>query len=182
MRKTVRHAVAQGLAAGLILTLSACGGDPEPRFKEEPSPTPSEVSSSAPIKEAWEEKSPEGAMAFAEHWVAELNAASLSGDTAGLQSVSATDCSSCASLIKFIDETYAGGGEIRGGDWRLSKLNFSSPDEGQTVAVGGTMKIPAQTVVTPEGQRQESAALEADYFFTLSWRQGWQVDVVETRG
>ena len=178
MRQIHRHA----LALGLVLALSACGGDPEPQFEAHPSPAPSEVTTSAPAKEAWEEKSPEGAVAFAEHWVDELNDASMSGETQGLQAVSAEGCSSCASLIDFIDETYAEGGEIRGGQWQLRKVTYSSPDNGRTVAVGGTMKIPPQTVVSPDGQRQKAAGLEAEYFFTLSWSQGWQVDVVETRG
>ena len=177
MRKTVRYAVAQGLVAGLVLALSACGGDPEPRFEEEPSPTPSEVTSSAPVKEAWEEKSPEGAVAFAEHWTATFSEAFQTGETDELDSLSAPDCESCQFLVETVDDIYKAGGEARGKAWQLDEAAWAPPsDNGRSIVVTGMMTIPALTIERPGRDPEREEATSARFNFHLTWRGEWSVE------
>jgi hypothetical protein len=173
VRKTVRYAVAQGLAAGLALTLPACGGDPEPRFEEEPSPTPSEVSSSAPATEAWEEKSPEGAVAFAEHWTATFSEAFQTGETDDLQALSAGQCGTCRTFIDLIREVYEGGGSIAGDPWSLRSPSWV--ESADSVVVTGKMQIPKQVISRAGEEPSEAEATRERYIFTIEWRDdAWQ--------
>ena len=71
------------MAAAVCVPLLAVGGcsddEPEPKFAPSESPSPTE--SSTPAPEAWEVKSEDGAVAFAEHWVDVFNEAHGSGET-----------------------------------------------------------------------------------------------------
>ncbi len=178
MRKTVRYAVAQGLAAGLVLALSACGGDPEPRFEEEPSPTPSEVSSSAPAKEAWEEKSDEGAIAFVEHWIAEFSRAFQSGDTVQVRELAAPGCDACDGLADLIDDAYSDGGSIRGATWRVTDARPSGTPPDGRAAISADIRQPKQVVKKADQQPLRTPAGEATYLFELSWDGGWAVSSI----
>ena len=69
------------MAAAVCVPLLAVGGcsddDPEPKFA--PSESPSPTDTSTPEPEAWEVKSEDGAVAFAEHWVDVFNQAQRPG-------------------------------------------------------------------------------------------------------
>lgn len=183
MRKTVRYAVAQGLAAGLVLALSACGGDPEPRFEEEPSPTPSEVTSSAPAKEAWEEKSPEGAVAFAEHWLAAFNQAENSGDVAELRLLSSRECESCSNFVAAIQEVYGSGGRMRSDGWRV--LSVGEPtlvDQGYSVPLQveqSDQEVVAEAGAKPQLNRGIKIGLAAQVSWTQSTWKMQRLDIVQ---
>lgn len=168
MRQIPRHA----LALGLVLALSACGGDPEPQFEADPSPTPSEVTSSAPAKEAWEEKSPEGAVAFAEHWTATFSEAFQTGETKSLVAISTKDCEGCNFFTSLIREVYDGGGSISGSAWRLTDAGWSTLEDESVVAVAGRMRIPEQTI-SRSGESPTTAAPTVErYIFTVTWSDG----------
>ena len=173
MRKTVRYAVAQGLAAGLALTLSACGGDPEPRFEEEPSPPPSAVTSSAPAKEAWQEKSDDGAVAFVEHWIDEFNAMRATGDTEPLRALSDRSCESCTASIAYTKEIYSSGGELVTDGWEL--LQASAPADANSLAPVLGLRVRRSPQVlreSAEAQPQRFKGGDADYTAYLEWKSG----------
>lgn len=173
MRKTVRYAVAQGLAAGLALALSACGGDPEPRFEAEPSPTPSEVTSSAPVKEAWEEKSDDGAVAFVEHWIDEFNAMRATGDAEPLRALSDRSCESCTASIAYTEEIYSSGGELVTDGWEL--LQASAPADANSLnpVLGLRVRRSPQVLrESAEAQPQRFKGGDADYTAYLEWKSG----------
>jgi hypothetical protein len=176
VRKTVRYAVAQGLAAGLILTLSACGGDPEPRFEEEPSPTPSEVTSSAPAKEAWEEKSDDGAVAFVEHWIDEFNGARSTGDTTNLVRNSTADCETCTNFVDLIDTIYEAGGSISTKGWRIAAVG-QLPETGKSTVIPITVKQAPQEYEESEGAEiQRNPGGQVGMTATVTWSNGaWKM-------
>ena len=176
MRKTVRYAVTQGLVAGLALTLSACGGDPEPRFEEEPSPTPSEVTSSAPAKEAWEEKSDDGAIAFVEHWIDEFNLAVSTGDTQTLAELSASACVTCQNFIDLTDKIYRAGGRVESAGWSVRSLSEPKKSEGGTL-ISANFRQPEETIwPTSDSKPDTYSGGPIDYVLTLNWRdKRWQM-------
>lgn len=159
-------------ALALVLALSACGGDPEPRFDDDPTPTVA-PSSAEPSKEPWEEKSPEGAVAFAEHWTATFSEAFQTGETEELQSLSAPDCDSCSTFIALIREVYDGGGTIAGQPWKLKDPGWVKSAE--NVVVTGQMLIPKQIIHRAGQTPSPAAATRERYIFTVEWRGGsWQ--------
>lgn len=175
MRRTI-GALASSLA--LAATLSACGGDPEPRFEAEPSVAPSTASPSASAEpEPWEERTPEGAVAFAKHWTATFSEAFQTGDTTNLSALSAPECETCRTFIDLIDSVYGDGGSISGESWSLEDPGWVQ--SGRDFIVTGRMEIPEQ-VITRSGQDPEPAApLTRRYIFTIEWSgEGWQAERV----
>ena len=64
------------LAAAVCVPLLAVGcsdEEPTPKFAPSESPSPSETTTPTAEPEAWEVKSEDGAVAFAEHWVDVFN-------------------------------------------------------------------------------------------------------------
>lgn len=174
MRRTI-GALASSLA--LAATLSACGGDPEPRFQSEPSVAPSTASPSVDAgPEPWEERTPEGAVAFAKHWTATFSEAFQTGETTALNDISADQCEGCNFFVGLIREVYDGGGSIDGDAWQLVNAGWSSPSGKDSIlAVTGTMRIPAQTIRRSGEEPAEAEPLTERYIFTVSWSGGrWQ--------
>ena len=103
-----RRLLAAAACVPLLAALGACSEDePEPKFAPSESPTPTETTTPEPA--AWEEKSEDGAVAFAEHWVDVFNEAQCFRETAmRLRALSTDACVSRAqtSRIRF-DELYA---------------------------------------------------------------------------
>ena len=67
-----RRLLAAAACVPLLAALGACSEDePEPKFAPSESPAPTETITPEPA--AWEEKSEDGAVAFAEHWVDVFN-------------------------------------------------------------------------------------------------------------
>ena len=177
MRKTVRYAVAQGLAAGLALALSACGGDPEPRFEAEPSPTPSEVSSSAPATEAWEEKSDDGAVAFVEHWIDEFNAMRATGKTDSLVRLSSKACDSCSNFAHLTRQIYDAGGSLETEGWTAQSVSRPAQASSKTPVLSVRVKQAPQVLIeTSTSDPVEYDGGRIDLVAHLEWtRDGWRM-------
>ena len=179
MRQIHRHA----LALGLVLALSACGGDPEPQFEADPPPAPSEVTASAPAKEAWEEKSPEGAVAFAEHWLAVFQEAENSGEVEDLKSLSTNKCGSCKNFVDAIQEVYAAGGSMRSEGWRVLTVGEpAAAEKGYSIPL--QVEQSDQTVVEKAGAEPQlnegiSIGLAAQVIWTSSAWQMNRLDIVQ---
>jgi hypothetical protein len=157
--------------------LAGCGADAEPKFEADPSPTAPTSASPTPDeqdeREPWQERSPDGAIAFAKHWTAVFSESFQTGDTNELASISASECSGCAGFIDLIREVYDSGGSISGKPWRLLNAGWSSPDNGQSaVAVTGKMVIPAQTIDRADEAPSNAKPITEIYIFTVSWRDG----------
>jgi hypothetical protein len=108
------------VAVAVVLPVLAvgCSDDPEPRFEPSPSPTDS-TSSAAAEPKAWEVKSEAGAVAFAKHWIDVFNEATRSGDSAEVRDASTEECGTCARFSDGIDDLYQGGGSIESQGWKV---------------------------------------------------------------
>lgn len=175
MRRTIGP-LASGLA--LVAALSACGGDPAPRFEAEPSAEPTTASPSASADpEPWEERTPEGAVAFAKHWTATFSEAFQTGNTTALSAISASSCKTCKTFIELIDSVYADGGTISGRAWSLDDAGWVQ--SGDDVVVTGRMLIPEQTITRVGQQPEPAKAVTRRYIFTVVWASGaWQAESV----
>ncbi|WP_235499933.1 DUF6318 family protein [Aeromicrobium sp. Leaf289] len=108
-------------AIAALLLASACSGQPEV-LEPDPRATaaPSSSSSPPPISGQASEATPEGAVAFANSWVASLNYAMETGDTTQLSDMSSDGCGGCDSYIGKVDGIYGAGGRLTGGGWSAS--------------------------------------------------------------
>ncbi|GHJ58659.1 hypothetical protein NOK12_11770 [Nocardioides sp. OK12] len=176
----MRRHLAYAAAGAVVLALTSCGDDPEPQVAD-PTSTPSSSSSpsesAAAEKEPWEEKTPEGAIAFSERWVSEFSTAFTTGDTDALRAASQASCDTCDSFINLIDDVYKNGGTIEGNPWKLQDPAWSAPDGAAgTVAVTGTMRVPAQTITRTGVPPSTAPPTEQPYIFELKWTQdAWRV-------
>ncbi|MBF4162547.1 DUF6318 family protein [Nocardioides acrostichi] len=168
-------------AALLIAALGACGGDPEPKFEptESTSPTPSDdtTTDAADVKEPWEKKTPQGAMAFTQHWVDEFNQASRTGKTGDLKQLNDAACTSCKTLTDIIDGVYGQGGNVKSDPWQFTDSSVGVIDRsGPRLSVTGTMTIPKQRVDDGLGETKTFAAAKRTYYFDVAWERGsWTV-------
>jgi hypothetical protein len=120
-----RLALAALTAAAL---LSACQDDPKPKVAD---PTPSAPSSETPpTTSPYSSVTPTvayDAEATVRAWVEARNAALLTGDTAAVDALSATDCRSCRELTAPIADVYAAGGRFETAGWTIKSLK-QKPD------------------------------------------------------
>lgn len=167
MRRTI-GALASGLA--LAATLSACGGDPEPRFEAEPTAAPSTASPSANAEpEPWEEKSDDGAVAFVEHWIDEFNAARATGESEGLASLGTAGCETCNNFVALIEQIYAAGGYVRTDGWSIVAVG-ELPQSGKTSIVPVTVEqAPQELRETAESAVQRNPGGTVSMTATLNW-------------
>lgn len=178
MRRTI-GALASSLA--LAATLSACGGDPEPRFEAEPSAAPSTASPSASAEpEPWEERTPEGAVAFAKHWTATFSEAFQTGETTDFERLSDEACETCGDLTALIKDIYGQGGRIDGAPWRLTQPSWSVTDDSNTqITVSGVMQIPEQKFIRPGQEANAAQAATSRFTFVLRYdRNTWIAEKV----
>jgi len=159
----------------VIAMLAGCSDDPEPLFAD---PSPSETaqptaepSTAEPEPEPWEENSPDGAIAFVEHWIDTFNESNKTGDIEVLDQLSHPRCQTCNSFMSLTEEVYKSGGRIQGRGWDLKKPTYTSPDDGKNVAIAGVMSIPKQSIFR-ENEEMRSPAINRRYTFQLEWNAG----------
>lgn len=195
--------IAAGVVLAVVLVLAAaCTGD------SDPSPTiPSSTASStgapestgpstttpttattatfvpvAPVEppaKPTPEQTPESAVAFLEWWIAVLNYAELTGDTAELQLYSLPECVFCGGQIDRIESVYSAGSRIeRSGETTLVDLAPSPLDLDASVLIQATGQSPPTRFIDATGQvTEESVGVEpAPYLVGLAWDDsGWKV-------
>lgn len=168
----------------LVATLSACGGDPEPRFQEEPSAAPSAASPSASAEpEAWEERTDDGAVAFVEHWIDEFNISVSTGDSTRLERLSQADCTTCSNFVGLTTQIYDAGGSVEGGGWAIASTSEPERSNGATLISINIDQEP-QTIRESAGAKPDGySGGRVDYLATIIWDQGaWSMaalDVIE---
>lgn len=178
MRRTI-GALASSLA--LAATLSACGGDPEPRFEAEPSVAPSTASPSASAEpEPWEEKSDDGAIAFVEHWIEVFDESKEDGDTSELSALSSTSCVTCQNFIEMTNEIYDNGGSVTSKGWTIESISEPVRSDDSTLVAVNVLQSPQQIQRTSDSKVEKFEGGKIDFAFTLRWKEGaWTVEAVD---
>lgn len=120
------------LPAAMVLAASGCAAVPEEGSGNQPDATAASGAESAQQSaEALQppaslmENTEEGLEAAVGHWVALLNHAVATGDTAALKEFSAAGCSLCQERIDAIDQAYAEGGSIADGQFSIADISSS---------------------------------------------------------
>lgn len=146
MRGSRAGASARRLASGAVVllcaALSGCQSNPEPPPLEgaptsaSPSPSPTEAAPTLPAEANG--TSPASAKAFALHYVNTVNYSMRTGDTPALIDIAAPRCSTCAAIIRQIDEVYEAGGRLEGDGWKPISITYfrTGGDTPALVAVG----------------------------------------------
>lgn len=117
-------------ALPLALLVGCSGEEPEPKFPDEPSSSPTEASPSEPVEPtppaAMERGDEAGAKAFVEYYFAMVNYARLTGETKDLSKLGLRSCTACDSIINTIVETRSNGGRIQGGDFTPTSVRLAA--------------------------------------------------------
>ena len=154
------------LALSAVL-LAGCTGDPEPR---EPDPTgstgPKPTATPPPLPEAATQETPDGAASFVDHYLEVLNYASLSGDVAALEELSAEGCVACQRFIDTVADTYAGGGSFEGGEWSLGDVQVEQLTEVWSV-VGPVTTTPGTQIPEAGGDPRTSPETNTEVEFQI---------------
>jgi len=171
MRRTI-GTLAPGLA--LVAALSACGGDPAPRFEAEPSAEPTTASPSASAEpEPWEERTDDGAVAFVAHWVAEFNKMRATGDTSELLKLSTDRCETCTNFVEYTDQIFSSGGSLETEGWSL--ISVSQPAEENSDRPIISMRVDQAPQVLRESGTAEPEKFtggKANFVAHLRWGDG----------
>lgn len=168
----------------LLSGLSGCGGEDEPEpIMPSQSPTasasPSEVAENEP--EAWEKRTLDGADALVRAWVEAVNAAGQ-GDVQPLRALSTAECDTCAGIRRVASETYADGGRIEGGEWRVVDVGASSRRLRDVVPLSVNVDVARQRVFDANGQITSDAPSSSTTLLMLvEWRgDRWAMSEVES--
>jgi hypothetical protein len=159
------------------LLLAGCSEEPQPRF-EDPTPSPSETSSSSapPEREPWQVKSRAGAEAFAEHWIETFNEAQATGDTAMLRASSVASCKTCNGYAKQIERLYGAGGRLRSDGWTVLLAAAGPGQVTDEAQVNLRVSRSPQRVIAGNGQVRRFPGGRATFSAELEWRDGqWQM-------
>jgi len=178
MRRTIGP-LASGLA--LVAALSACGGDPAPRFEAEPSAEPTTASPSASAEpEPWEERTDDGAVAFVEHWIDVFDVAKEDGDTAMLLSLSSPDCQTCQNFAETTEDIYARGGSLTSNGWKVRSISEPIKSDRSTLIAVDVLQTPQEVRRSESAKPEKFEGGRIDLAFTLAWANGaWTVKKLE---
>jgi len=167
-----------GFFIALVFALAACSSAPQPReptATTTPAPAPSSTATAPAMPAQATEDSPEGAAAFVVYWVAAFNYAQSTGITAGLEALSASECTGCQSYIRLFGNAYSNGGYIEGNSWTAGrlKIDYGVPETYLTTTVsisGGTSRQSA------DASPMEDSPTEVKLSFAIQRKQSeWHI-------
>lgn len=114
------------ITAATVLVALALGGcssdDPEPKF----SPTPTESSptmiESSPTETIDGDREQQEDMLV--EFFDEVSAAITTGESGGFVSMTSPECANCRVLVENLDDAFANGGSIQGGQWTTTSITY----------------------------------------------------------
>jgi hypothetical protein len=178
------------LALVAALALSACSSDdPEPKVAPEPSRSASSTSAASPSASASapaspddaQDRSPNGARTFADHYIDVLNFAQRTGSTDKLRAMSDASCTACFGYIDAIDEVYAAGGTVSGGQISHDPFRDLPPDYGAEWGGYAAGRSTAQAIVDGQGERTTYPGGPVKLFVYTTWTaDGWVMKWMRT--
>jgi hypothetical protein len=137
---TRTRAVIPALVLPLALALGACSGDdPEPRFAP-PSTTAPSAPETTPVAEVM------GPVETFSAWIDARNEALRTGDTSGVEALSAPACQSCQHAIDPIRQVYANGGHFDTKGWVVVASRLKSRSGPAATVSAGIKYLAGETV------------------------------------
>jgi hypothetical protein len=159
----------------LPVLAAGCSDDPEPRFEPSPSPTES-TSSAAPEPKAWEVKSEAGAVAFAKHWIDVFNEAASTGETDELAAMTGPACQTCRNFVDLIEDIYGDGGQYASEGWSVVHTSIAKDLPPAKASVAMRVRQPAERISRPGQPVERHEAATVTYSAALEWKDGeWQM-------
>ncbi|MBI2245838.1 MAG: hypothetical protein HYU55_18475 [Nocardioides sp.] len=188
---TRSRTVIAALCVVSVLALGACSGDdPQPRFAPPSSSAPTSPSTTAvsgPVEPtmpaAARGSDAAAAEAFVRFYWEMVNYAQATGDVRGLKGL-ATKCINCDNGVDFIANAYDKGGEIRGGEGTVSRLetHFVKRADGWWVIAECRVALTRQVVDLPgagHDQRYEGGSADIRLYLQPI-ADGWTIRSVAT--
>lgn len=174
---------------GVVLALSigaGCSGD-DPDGARSAGDAPAALGSESPSSQVSAPPAPDlpdaaavenvqGAKAFARHWVALLNHATLTGDVEALAAVDA-DCGTCGELAEAITGLYSGGGRVETTGWQVTKVLAEPNAAPRTAALQLSItRAPEAVFVRADAEAKPFTGGKEKYLMALKWQQGgWRI-------
>ncbi|MBS4752250.1 hypothetical protein KG112_05440 [Nocardioides sp. zg-ZUI104] len=186
---------APGLALTAALLACALAGCSDADGKES-SPEPTTSASASPTASAPTEPSlpaaadtsdEAGARAFLEHYWDLVNYAQATGDVDRMRAVSATTCSGCSGIADALEQLYADGGHLEGGEHTPNLGAATKIKTSDKSVFGYRIKVvvtyPSQVVVSADNARDERRAGEASFMAYVQWIDGgrWRLDILDAQ-
>jgi hypothetical protein len=175
----MRRVIGAGVLVGAVFATAACGGDPSsspsPSPSVSPSPSPSSTAPTPPpLPDAARKDTKAGAVAFVRHYVELLNYAQFTGEVRPLEEVSAKTCETCNSVAQVIDDLYAKGGMVKGGERTLGRHLAQRGAEGGVILF--RVRSTPQTIIVPGEQARElPGGDKSEEFHVASSGADWEV-------
>lgn len=175
--------LATGCSRGSEEPLETGAGSPAATSTTSPS-SPSTTESARPpvLPAAARRPGRSGAIAFTKHYIALLNYAQATGDTAALKAASAPGCKSCTRISRIIDEAYSAGGSIRSAGWVALQVNPAVGPSGlASRLVSVRLKVGKQAFVGSDGTVEKTVGRDGENELTFQLSFQDRFTVVEIR-
>lgn len=164
-----------------VVSLGACSSDPQPKTlpplqSTAASPSVSPAATVPEIPQEATERTPQGASAFASHYLAVLTDALQRAEPSTLRSLSDPGCEGCNNFIGAVEDEIAKGWTTRGGAIRVTST-ATPGDQGDDVRTSVRYSRDAATILDSTGGvvKEVPADPPVDVLMRLVYRNGWTV-------
>jgi len=179
------------LCAGVLV---ACDDDPEPKVGD-PTTAPPSTSSSAPTSPSTTaptttapvmpgeagQQTDGGAEAFVRFYVDVFNFSQSTGDTTTLAEISDKACAACQAYVSSIDDVFANGGSVDGGELTIGELRKLPLDYGAEWAGFAKGRSAPQVIHHGDGSDEEHAGSQLFLYAYLDWNgNAWRMRLIKT--
>jgi hypothetical protein len=175
--------VVAGAVAGVVALRP--GGTADPDSASDPTSVAARASAPA-LPPTAASPSQEAGAEFVRYWFAALTHGVQTGDITGLNDATSPDCQECQRAIGTIEETYRGGGALRGGAYVVRNVSTTSLWSADRPVYDATVDRSARTEVDAGGEAGASlpALSFANCVVVLEWTDGgrWRVREVTSSG
>ena len=135
-----------------------------------------DVPAEPPLPRAATKRTDKGAKSFARYWAELVNYSGTVGTTAALRSQTDARCSGCLALVDLIERTYANGGRVEGGNWKLGRLRELPLDHGADWAGYAPGEAMPQKIFDGDGGSKFYRGGRFHYYAYLGWTaDGWKM-------
>ena len=129
------------------------------------------------------ERTPAGAAEFVRYWFATLAYATGSGDVGPFAAASADECRTCRAAVEAVQQSYADGGRLDGGDYSLQDVTPSVLASDGLISVAVVFDRSPRSALSPVGEVRGSlpgvAFVQCEV--RVAWvEKAWKVRALQT--